>query len=451
MSVERTSPGAPRIGRSPEPALRYALKRYVVSSLIVLIVVGVGTVLVARALAADIALREASVRGAAFAHSVVAPLVNAQVRAGPNAQTETLANLMHTRIRDGSIVHMKLWSRAGSVIWSDESDLIGRSYALEDEVSALFGTEDVTAAVSDLSKVENVEERSRGELLEVYAGAHDADGVPLVFESYWSTDRMVDDQEAIVRRFAFLGIGTLLLFQIALLPLATALARRVDRARAERSTMLRHALSASDLERRRIARDLHDGLVQDLAGLGYALPSVLDQLPPEAEDARRVLGSVSVQLHRDVTALRGLLVDVYPSSLSGGGLQPAVEELAKRARESGLHVSVVVDTALTDTSPEVAKLVYRVAREALRNVVRHAHATQASVVADVVGDQAVVTVSDDGTGMHGIPTPSGHVGLRLLTDTLADVGGGIRLSSPPGGGTTVCATFPLSLADGLDG
>ena len=214
--------------------------------------------------------------------------------------------------------------------------------------------------------------------------------------------------------------------------------------------MLRHALSASDLERRRIARDLHDGLVQDLAGLGYALPSVLDQLPPEAEDARRVLGSVSVQLHRDVTALRGLLIDVYPSSLSGGGLQPAVEELAKRARESGLLVTVVVDSALTDTSPEVAKLVYRVVREALRNVVRHAHATQASVVADVVGHQAVVTVSDDGVGMDGIPTPSGHVGLRLLTDTLDDVGGRIRLSSPPGGGTTVRATFPLSLADGLD-
>ncbi len=456
-----TRPGPPRAGRKPEPALRYALKRYLVSSLIVLVVVGIGTVLVARALAADIALREATTRGAAFAHTIVAPLVNDAVRRGSPAETERLAALMRSRIGDGTIVHIKIWNQEGTVVWSDETAVIGRTFKLEPQDAILLGTNDVTAAVSDLSKAENVEERSSGELLEVYAGAHDADNVPFLFESYSSTNRMMADRESIVVRFGFLGVGTLLLFQIALLPLAVALARRVDRARADRNTMLRHALSASDLERRRISRDLHDGLIQDLSGLGYALPSVLEQLPPEAVAARRILGSVSVQLQHDVTALRSLLTEIYPADLSDGGLVTAIEELAQRARESGLQVDVAMAPEFQHAEPEVARLVYRVVREALRNVVRHAHATCAVVVARVEGPNVVVSVTDDGTGIDtsrfegrvidGIPAPTGHVGLRLLADTISDIGGRVQLTSPPRGGTTLTATFPLALAADLVG
>ncbi len=430
-------------------SLGFAVKRYLISSLVVLVAVGVAVVLVAHTLAADIALGEARVRGAAFAHTVAAPLVDTNVRQADPAKTRVFANVMRARLQDGSIVHVKLWGADGTVIWSDESGLIGERYPLDADVSALFGTEEVTAAVSDLSKVENIHERSSRQLLEVYAGAHDAAGQPIVFESYWSTDRMRADNRDIVAKLSWLALGALALFQLALLPLVRTLVRRVDSARHERNLMVRHALSASDLERRRIAADLHDGLIQDLTGLGYTLPAVIDAIPPTDEGARRVLISVREGLQRDVMALRGLLTDIYPADLAHGGLTPAIDELAERARESGVSVHVQLDPAVAAASVEAAQLVYRVVREALRNVVRHADASSASVVAELAGPCALVVVSDNGVGLSGAATGPGHIGLRLLRDTLVDLGGTMEILSPDDGGVEVRATVPLHLAPGL--
>ena len=437
----RTRPGGVSLG--------FAVKRYLISSLVVLVTVGVAVVLVAQTLASDIALGEARVRGAAFAQSVAAPLVDSKMRHGDPAETKVFATLMQARLRDGSIVHVKLWGQDGTVIWSDESALVGRRYPLDADVVELFDTEEVTATVSDLTKVENVQERQSHQLLEVYAGAHDADGQPMVFESYWSTDRMRADNRDIVAKLSWLALGALALFQLALLPLVRTLVRRVNRAQHERNIMLRHALSASDLERRRIATDLHDGLVQDLTGLGYTLPAVIDAIPPGDEDTRRVLVSVRDGLQRDVTALRGLLTDIYPADLARGGLAPAIDELAERVRESGVDVQVRLDPGIAAAPVEAAQLVYRVVREALRNVVRHAHATSVQVLAEVVGSRALVTISDDGVGLAGPVSDPGHVGLRLLSDTLRDFGGTLEVVSVPGGGVEVRAAVPLILTSGL--
>ncbi|KQU68848.1 hypothetical protein ASD62_02375 [Phycicoccus sp. Root563] len=426
-------------------SLAFAVTRYLLSSAVVLVAVGIAVVLVARTLAADIALGEARVRGAAFAHTVAAPLVDAAVRRGDPARTTVFANVMRARLQDGSIVHVKLWGPDGKVIWSDESALIGERYPLDADVAELFGTEKVTAAVSDLTKVENVEDRPSRQLLEVYAGAHDAEGQPIVFESYWSTDRMRADNRDIVVKLSLLALGALALFQLALLPLVRTLVRRVDKARDERNVMVRHALSASDLERRRIAADLHDGLVQDLTGLAYTLPAVIRAIPESDADSRRVLVAVREGLDRDVIALRGLLTDIYPADLADEGLLVAVEELAERAREKGLDVHVRIDPEIPRASAESVQLVYRVVREALRNVVRHAHASSAWVEAWVEGPVARVTVADDGVGMAPGATERGHVGLRLLADTLVDFGGGLELGTPKGGGVEVRATIPLTL------
>jgi signal transduction histidine kinase len=231
--------------------------------------------------------------------------------------------------------------------------------------------------------------------------------------------------------------------------------------------MLGHALSASRLEQRRIAQDLHDGLIQDLAGLGYALPAVADLLPISATEARGVLAEVGAGVERDIAALRELLTDLYPSDLARVGLASALHELADRAALAGVHVDVAVDPDLAaGGTSEVALLAYRVAREGLRNVLRHAHATLAEISIDTEGADVVVTVTDNGVGLsRGSELPAadyhpdsprssepsasqaGHLGLRLLSDTLHDVGGELTLVSPLSGGTQMTARFPSTFAE----
>jgi signal transduction histidine kinase len=454
-------PGGPR-----ETVFGRAATQFVIASLVVLVLLAVGTFLVARQLAGDLALRDARSRGTTYAHSVVGPIINSAVRAGDPTARATLDVLMRSRIEDGSIQHIKIWAPDGEVLWSDEPGLAGTRFELEDKVSALFGTEDSTADISDLSKVENAQDRAAGQLLEVYVGAHDADGVPIVVESYWTTEHLTENQSAILIRVVPLSIGALLLLTLAVLPLALSLARRVDRAQAERARMLGHALSASRLEQRRIAQDLHDGLIQDLAGLGYALPAVADLLPSDAVEARGVLAEVGAGLERDIAALRELLTDVYPSDLARVGLTSALRELAGRAAIGGLQVEVAVDPDLAVGTSEVALLAYRVAREGLRNVVRHSRASFAEISLDTEGEDVVVTITDDGVGLsrgsefpkvddaadvpqasEPSPSPAGHLGLRLLSDTLHDVGGQLSLVSPPEGGTRMTARFPRAFAE----
>jgi signal transduction histidine kinase len=423
------------------------LARFLVGCLVALILVFLATMVVARNVAKTAALHDAGARGGTFGRAAAASLINSAVRRGEHEQLAKLDYVMRSRLLDGSIVHIKMWSSDGVVIWSDERGMRGRKFDMDHEVSDLFGTERVTAGMTNLAKDENEKEAGQGPLFEVYAGAFDADGEPVVLESYWSTDAVESDRTAIVRRVAPLALGSLLLFQLALLPLAMSLVRRVDRGRTERAMMLRHALSASELERRRIAQDLHDGVIQDLSGLGYVLPAVYAQLPEteRGNAARDVLQKIGKVVEKDVSALRSLLTDLYPERLAEHGLQPAVEGLAQTARDTGVEVDVDVER-IADEQIEVTQLAYRIIREGLRNVVHHAQATRSRVLADRSGNLVVVSVADDGIGVSpDWSTQPGHLGLRLLADFLHDVGGTLELAPGVDVGTVLTATFPAQL------
>ncbi|GAA2747779.1 hypothetical protein GCM10009868_38580 [Terrabacter aerolatus] len=422
--------------------MREAISRFTLWTLVAFLIVTVGAVLVARALAADLALREASLRGRTFALNVAAPFVDRAVRARDREATAGLVTVVQARLRDGSLVHVKLWSVDGEVIWSDEQALIGRTYAMDDEVKALFGTQQVFADLSDLTKVENAAERASGQLLEVYVGAFDAENHPIVIESYWSTERLESDTRLVLMRLTALTVGSMLVLTLFLLPLAVSLARRVDHARAERNRMLRHALAASDLERRRIAEELHDGVIQNLAALGYALPLIARELPENSTRAREMLATAAPSLQGDIAALRGLVSDLYPADPSRSGLLSALDLLATRAAESGLTVDVDVSEDYASVSKEAIQLTYRVLREGLRNVVKHAAASRAILTAHVDGRDVVVTVRDDGVGPPAILDAAGHFGLRLLEDTLKDVGGSLTLARLPDRGAELVARFP---------
>jgi signal transduction histidine kinase len=421
-----------------------AMLRFAVFTVVATVLLIVATVVLAARLAQNQALRDARVAASAIARTMAAPLVDQAVRTGQPGAASELNTVLGHRMQDGSVRHLKLWASDGTVIWADEKDLVGRRFFLPEDVSSLFGTTEATADVSDLSKPENAGERGHGKLLEVYVGAYDRDLKPLVFEAYMPAAGLERDEISIIKGVLPLAIGGLLLFQLAVLPLALSLARRVERTQKERAKMMRHALLASDLERRRIANDLHDGVIQDLAGLAYALPGVQAKLatPEGTAAAQDMLTRTSGILKRDVTSLRSLLNDIYPPDLHGEGLVAAINDLAESTSEASTRVRVLVSPDL-NLPIDAARLAYRVVREGLRNVVKHAEAS--SVVVEVLraGNDVVVLVTDDGQGVtEANGDRRGHLGLRLLEDTVRDFGGRVRLLSAPVRGSVLEASFP---------
>ncbi len=415
-----------------------------------MLVLAMGTVLVAERIARHQALDEARARGAGVADRLAAPLVDASLRTDTAASSDELDLVMGNRMADGSLSHVKLWDEDGRIIWSDQEDLVGRRFDLDEDVAALFGTEDVTAEVSDLSKEENVEENSEGELLEVYAGTYDADGRPLVFEAYFPVDQMDKDARTLVVAFVPLVVGALMLFLLVVLPLGVMLSRRVERAQLERSRATRHALLASDLERRRIAAQLHDGVIQDLAGLGYALPGAVRELRPDGDlsAARALIERATGLIQRDTAMLRSLMADIYPPDLQGEGLRDAIQQLVHaEATEGRLEAQLSIGSQLA-ISHDAGRLVYRIIREGLRNVVKHAYARRVSVeLTQEHPDNVVVRIVDDGRGPAADPgqSPEGHLGLRLLRDAVSDVGGELELSPGAPNGSVLVARLPSSL------
>jgi signal transduction histidine kinase len=432
--------------RPHKSAVRRALIRFAVSTMVLLVVLMVATLMLANRIARQEALRDARTQASNIGNLIAGPLVNSQVRTRvPGASTE-LTTVMRNRMSDGSVIHVKLWDTSGRVLWSDEKGLVGQRFPLSDDVKELFGTKDAIAEVSTLSKAENSGEQNSAELLEVYAGLRDADQQPMVFEAYFSTDRMRHDQATIYRTYLPVLIAGLLLFQIAVLPLALSLARQVERGLEERSSWMRHALLASDLERRRIAQELHDGVIQDLAGLSYVMPTLEAQFTGDAANpkARATSQRVSQILSRDVAALRSMMTAIYPPDLAGPGFAAAIQTLAQIAGERGVQAQITIAPG-QEVPEDAARLAYRVVREGLRNTVKHSEATTAKVDIHQESDRLVVSVSDNGQGVQGIEAKDGHLGLRLLEDTVRDLDGQMTLRTSSSGGAVLEASFPVDL------
>ncbi|MCW2761483.1 MAG: putative two-component system sensor kinase, partial [Marmoricola sp.] len=169
---------------------------------------------------------------------------------------------------------------------------------------------------------------------------------------------------------------------------------------------------------------------------------------PESSTSSGLLDRATDRVRRMADALRSTMADIYPVDLASQGLAPAVEELAARGQEEGgVRVKVAI-VGMTEESPAVTRLSYRVIREGLRNVVRHARATQAEVLATRVGDSIYLSVDDNGVGLGDGVAEKSHLGLVLLSDTMRDVGGSLVVGPRPGGGTHLTVTFPRDLAEG---
>jgi two-component system NarL family sensor kinase len=405
-----------------------AVSRYLISSLAAIAVIVIGGFFALRSVAVREAERDTRERVVVEGRLVETGLLDAVLRGDPAALAK-LDDLVQGQILGESVVRVKLWTREGKILYSDEPALIGSRFELGADERELFTTGGADAELSDLSKPENRFERQAGKLLEAHTAIRTPGGTPVLFEIYQRFSSVNASAARLLRALSPPLLGGLLVLLLVQVPLAYSLARRLQRGHDERERLLAGAIEASDNERRRIAADLHDGIVQDLAGVAFGLAPLAAKA--SSEDARVLNGSVE-RLRQGVRDLRTLLVEIHPPRLESAGLEAALDDLLSPLRAAG------VDTVLeVQPGGRHDNLVYRVAREALRNVAEHAQATRVTVTVS----PERLTVADDGRGFdaaeRGRRRDEGHVGLALLEDLTGESGGTLTVSSEPSAGTTV--------------
>jgi signal transduction histidine kinase len=194
---------------------------------------------------------------------------------------------------------------------------------------------------------------------------------------------------------------------------------------------------AREEERRRIRRDLHDGLGPELAGMALQLDSLASHLRAHADLAERAV-RLRDHLRHTVTEVRRIVEGLRPSAVDELGLAEALRQLGAAGADPGF--SVHVPATLGDLPAAVEVAAYRIAAEACTNVIRHAQASRCSIKAEVRGGWLTLTVADDGRGF-GADAAVG-VGLQSLHDRADEVGGSLEIRSAPGG-TTVSSRLPL--------
>ena len=196
-------------------------------------------------------------------------------------------------------------------------------------------------------------------------------------------------------------------------------------------------------ERRRLRRDLHDGLGAQLAGLIVQAGVLRGLVRRDPEAAEQLVDELRGELRTAIADIRRLVYGLRPPALDDLGLAGALERLAERSEADGLRVTVEVRTEAGAGGPLPAAVevaVFRIVQEALTNVVRHASASTCEVCVGVGPDDVAVEVVDDGCGLPD--NRRSGVGLHSMRERAAEMGGTCRVEPAPGGGTRVRARLP---------
>jgi signal transduction histidine kinase len=200
-------------------------------------------------------------------------------------------------------------------------------------------------------------------------------------------------------------------------------------------------VEATDAERRRIERNLHDGTQQRLVSIAMSLGLLESKLTPDQSDAAPIVHEARTALTLALEELRELTQGIHPTLLVERGLPVALEELCRRA---GLpaHLRIDLDTRLPD---QVETAAYYFASEAVSNAVKHSHGNEIRVDVSYDGRTLTVDILDDGIGGAAVGGRAGSgSGLRGLADRVEALGGQFTVSSPPGRGTRLVARIPCA-------
>ena len=371
-----------------------------------------------------------------LAHSVAEPAIPRGLTAGDPGAIDRFDRAVLARLMVGDVRRIKIWRADGTIVYSDETELIGQRFPLDNEQRMVLNSGTTEGGVSDLRRRENKFETDENGLLEVYTRIEAPDGRPLLFEAYYSVATVHQRAVEVLTPFRRITAGALLAILLLGVPMIGALTLRLTRASRARERLMLRAMDSSEAERRRIARDLHDGVVQELAGTAFALSGSARE-PGLSPELRGDLNRAGEAVRRSLRQLRSLLVEIHPPGLNAATLAASLEDLAAPAVSAGITSSVSV-SGIDDAPEQVVTLVWRAAQESIRNAVRHAHASH--LVVEVRGDQSQVrlTVQDDGVGFDAsVATGEGSYGLRGLKSLVEDGGGVVDVDSSPGIGTTV--------------
>jgi signal transduction histidine kinase/YHS domain-containing protein len=211
--------------------------------------------------------------------------------------------------------------------------------------------------------------------------------------------------------------------------------------------------TAQEAERARLARELHDEVVQQLIALGHGVDRVhrlLDRDPAQAIDR---LQTMRASISALVGELRAIIGDLRPPALAELGLLPAVELLLGRSGETEPEVTLVVQGDERRLAPQSELALFRIVQEAWSNIRHHAQARRADFTFAYQHDSLHVTITDDGIGFVP-PTeaqaPDGHWGVRGMHERAELTGGRLDVASESGHGTRLHLTIPYPGEDGRD-
>jgi signal transduction histidine kinase len=438
----------PQVTAAGAPSVASAVSQFALTGLLVLAVFLVGWLLVFRSIGENEALRDARQYTVLTGQGIVEPALGAGVFNGDQAALRRLDTVVQERVLGERVVRVKIWAADGRIVYSDEPRLIGSRYPLDASKLEVLRTGEARAERSDLDGPENRFEQGQGSLYEVYLPIRAPDGTPLLFETYQPGKSVASTGRRIWLPFAALLLASLVLLWLVQVPLAWRLARRLRRSQLDRERLLVHAVEASDDERRRIAADLHDGVVQDLAGISYSLSAAAGSPEPQVPSATRSILEEAASGTRDsMRRIRSLLVEIHPPNLRATGLEAALGDLLTPLAGRGIETSLDVADGL-DLDEETEQLFYRAASEAIRNAERHAEASHLAVRVGARDGWAHLEVTDDGVGFTQIERDrsraEGHVGLSLLEELAARMGGSLDVRSTPGRGTTFALEAPAT-------
>jgi signal transduction histidine kinase len=429
------------------PSIAREVTKFVLASLAASLVFVLASLLLLRHLGRSEAVRESRITARLAAAGIVEPNLEDGLLRGDRQALARLDRVVQERVLSNDIVRVKIWSADGRILYSDEPRLIGARYSLGDDEREALETGEVDAALTDLDGPENRFERAEGELLEVYSRVRTPDGTPLLFEVYERYGSVVASGRRIWLTFLPALLAALVLLWIVQVPLAYRLARRVHEGDQEREILLRRALDASNDERRRIAIDLHDDVVQNLAGVSYSLAAAAESAPAARTDPElgATLEESAATTRGAIQRLRALLLAIHPPNLRKSGLEPALADVIAPLERRGIEAELEVEEALSLT-PETETMIFRAAREAVRNVLEHAEATRVAVRVESANGSTRLTVEDDGTGfdLNEESGAASQLGLLGMRERAALHGGSVTIASALDQGTTISVVLPLA-------
>jgi signal transduction histidine kinase len=209
---------------------------------------------------------------------------------------------------------------------------------------------------------------------------------------------------------------------------------------------------AREAERRRIRRDLHDGLGPTLAALALNATTIGELIPGNPQAAVQMADALQQEIRGTVADIRHLVYDLRPPTLDDLGLLAAIREVVwhcadsvDRSRPTSAGVAPRIALEAPDRLPALPAAVevaaYRIVQEGLTNVVKHAHATHCLVRLALRDDALQIEIADDGVGLPG--ERRAGVGLSSMRERAAELSGTCTIEEIDGGGTRVCARLPL--------